>query len=644
MALLNCTVVTAQAAQLMVDPNATGDVAVRDTVDPLAPVTVTQSTDPHTIESGAGVACSDGVFTTENSWLRLFDLDDGHGLTGTFVAESVDWGMETLTGTLPIDVNIYCLDDDLPFLYAFMTLVGSGTTQAVDGQLLFYNTTVSGACDSAAQRMAVELFGDDCEILGTCTLYWIGMNNLGEYAPTYIASASCGIYEPTPFAALAGIDPDLIMVVNGEGDVTDDGGGGVGTIDAVQEAKLLPADGDSGDKFGVSVALRADTALVGAYHDDDNGSRSGSAYVFTRMGSVWTEQAKLLPADGAEDDRFGWNVALDDDTALIGASYDDDNGADSGSAYIFVRSNGVWAQEAKLHPADGESGDRFGGSVAVDGDTALIGATGDDVNGDNSGSAYVFTHTGETWSQQAKLLPSDGDSLDLFGGNVALDGDTALIGAHWDDDNGDDSGSAYVFVRSNGVWTEQAKLLAPDGKAGDSFGGSVAVDGDTALIGAANDNHNGYNTGSAYVFTHAGGVWTQQAKLSPAGGDNHGDVFGASVALHADSAVIGAPYDSDNGGTSGSAYLFTRSGGDWIEQDKLLAADSGPTDRFGWSVAVEGDVALVGAPGDVPPGSAYVFRLIEDQDVPAVGGIGIVLLLLTVLGTGVYFLQRRAKG
>jgi hypothetical protein len=166
------------------------------------------------------------------------------------------------------------------------------------------------------------------------------------------------------------------------------------------------------------------------------------------------------------------------------------------------------------------------------------------------------------------------------------------------------------------------------------------VDGDTALLGASWDDHNGYNTGSAYVFTHAGGVWTQQAKLSPAGGDNHGDRFGYSVALHADSAVIGAPIDGYN---TGSAYLFTRSGGDWIEQDKLLEADGDLRDKFGYSVAVEGDVALVGAPWD-SAGSAYVFRLIEDQDVPAVGGIGIVLLLLAVLGTGVYFMRRRAAG
>jgi hypothetical protein len=234
MALLTCTVGSAQAAQLMTDPNASGDVAVRDIVDPLAPVSITQSTDPYTIETGTSVSCSDGVYTTENAWLRLFDLDGDHGLSGVFAAESVDWGMETLTGTLPIDVNIYCLDDGMPFLYAFMNLVGSGTTQAVDGQLLFYNTTVGGACDSATQRMAVELFGDDCEILGTCTLYWIGMNELGETRPSYIASASCGVPEPWDLTKVW-FSNHLVMVVNGDEVVGDDGGaddGGGGDVPA----------------------------------------------------------------------------------------------------------------------------------------------------------------------------------------------------------------------------------------------------------------------------------------------------------------------------------------------------------------------------------------------------------------------------
>jgi hypothetical protein len=240
--LLVCAVVTAQAAQLMVDPNATGDVAVRDIQHPLAPQTITQSTDPDTIESGSGVACSGGGLTTENSWLRLFDLDGDHGLLGTFAAESVDWGMETLTGTLPFVVNIYCLDDGMPFLYSFMTLVGTGTTVVADEVLTFHNTTVSGSCDTATQSMAVELFGDDCGILGTCTLYWIGANGLGQTAPSYIASLSCGIADPTDLAAIGFPNSHVVMKVNGNDGGGDDGGGpddGGGDVPATTGVGLM---------------------------------------------------------------------------------------------------------------------------------------------------------------------------------------------------------------------------------------------------------------------------------------------------------------------------------------------------------------------------------------------------------------------
>jgi hypothetical protein len=185
-------------------------------------IAITQSTDPHTITSGSSVACSDGIYTTENAWLRLFDLDGDHGLTGPFHVDSVDWGMETVTGSLDITVNVYCLDEGLPFLYAFMELKDSAATPVADEVLTFHNTQVGGRCDSATEDMAVELFGDDCEILGTCTLYWIGMNGLGQTGPTYIASASCGI--PDPYHDSFLIQGHLVMVVNGLEVVGDDGG------------------------------------------------------------------------------------------------------------------------------------------------------------------------------------------------------------------------------------------------------------------------------------------------------------------------------------------------------------------------------------------------------------------------------------
>ncbi|VVB59126.1 FG-GAP repeat protein [uncultured archaeon] len=227
-------------------------------------------------------------------------------------------------------------------------------------------------------------------------------------------------------------------------------------------------------------------------------STISSIYLTSMAG--WVEKQKFLASDGAEEDSFGCSVSFSWDIALIGATYDDDNGNESGSAYVFTRTGTSWAQQAKLLASDGTAVDCFGCSVSLSLGTALIGADGVDDNGDNSGSAYVFIRTGTTWTQQAKLTASDAAAGDYFGYSVALDGDTALIGAPFDDDNGNFSGSVYVFSRIGISWMQQAKLLALDGAAEDRFGWRVSLWRDTALIGAAYDDDNGNDSGSAYVF------------------------------------------------------------------------------------------------------------------------------------------------
>jgi len=403
-----------------------------------------------------------------------------------------------------------------------------------------------------------------------------------------------------------------------------------------QEAELLASDGAAGDFFGRAVAVFGDTAIVGARDADAGGPESGSAYVFMRVGSTWLESVKLLPADGEAGDNFGSSVALDGDTAIIGAHEWDNDGP--GSVYVFTRVGCGWTESSKLLPDDANAGDRFGGSVSLDGDTVLIGA---DADVGLAGSAYVFVRTGGAWVQQAKLVASDGASQDSFGLSVAIDGDTAVIGAWLDDDNGPGSGSAYVFTRSAGVWTERAKLLASDGAALDFFGKRVALDGDTALIGAHEVDYVGTETGAAYVFTGSGGAWTEQAKLfasDPAPGHN----FGVSIALHGDTALIGANGHDDDGLNPGAAYLFKQDAGVWTEQAKLLAADGADGDLFGVSVALDGETYLVGADQDgAGTGMAYVFRE-PGVGTPATGVVGNVLLLV-LLGGGGYFLRRRSS-
>jgi len=380
-----------------------------------------------------------------------------------------------------------------------------------------------------------------------------------------------------------------------------------------ENSKLTASDGAVDDQFGISVAIAGDTMVVGAYQDDDNGGAGGSAFVFTRTGTTWTEQAKLTASDGAAVDEFGFSVAIAGDTIVVGARLDDDNGTSSGSAYVYTRTGTTWTEQAKLTASDGAANDRFGESVAIAGDTIVVGSPLDDNdNGTNSGSAYLFTLTGTTWMEQAKLTASDGAAEDRFGPSVAIEGDTIVVASREDDDNGQDGGSAYVYTRTGTIWTEQAKLTASDGATGDEFGNRLAIAGDTIVVGSPlDDNDNGMDSGSAFVFTRTGTTWTQQAKLTASDGAAD-DRFGFSVAIAGDTIVVGG--NPSVSGESGSAYIFTRTGVTWTQQAQLTASDATLDNEFGISVAIDVDTIVVGAyiadnDNGADSGSAYVYDL-----------------------------------
>lgn len=371
-------------------------------------------------------------------------------------------------------------------------------------------------------------------------------------------------------------------------------------------AELLASDGADADEFGQSVCIDGDAAIVGANRSQGRRAHAGSAYIFEKVGEVWTQTAKLVASDGEVDDLFGWSVSMSGHTAIVGAIFDDGG---RGSAYIFEKVGGVWTQQAKLLASDGAAGDSFGTSVSVSGDTAIVASPGDDDRGVNSGSAYIFEKVGGAWTQQAKLLASDGAADDTLGKSVAISGDAAIVGAIWHDHRGDNSGSAYVYEKVDGVWTEQAELLASDGQAWDQFGFSVSIAGNTAVVGA----HALARSGSAYAFENVGGVWTQKSKLLAADGQA-GDDFGWSVSISGDAAIVGARGDRDRGIASGSAYVFGNAGGAWTQKSKLLASDGEAFDQFGTSVFISGRAAIVGAEfGNnglgLDSGSAYVFDL-----------------------------------
>ncbi len=211
-------------------------------------------------------------------------------------------------------------------------------------------------------------------------------------------------------------------------------------------------------------------------------------------GTTWTEQDKLLPDDSTAYDYFGDSVSISGDYAIVGSGNKDGN---KGAAYVFIRSDTDWTQQEKLTASDGVGGDYFGYSVSIKGDSAIVGARG---VGGTTGAAYVFVRSGTDWAQQDKLVASDGAGIDWFGCSVSIDGDHAIVGAYQDDDNGSNSGSAYVFARSGTDWTQQEKYAADDGAANDELGYSVAISGDYAIVGAHRDDDQGIESGSAYIF------------------------------------------------------------------------------------------------------------------------------------------------
>jgi len=369
-------------------------------------------------------------------------------------------------------------------------------------------------------------------------------------------------------------------------------------------SKLVAPDGEPTDQFGAAVAVHEDTAVVGASRDDDDGrEEAGTASVFAADGDSWTRQAKLVPDEAVAKEFFGASVAIEGDTVLVGAE-----SADANHVYVFERSGASWSQSEKLTPPSGRGAAGFGLRVALDGDRALVGAP---VAEESAGAAHAFRRSDGSWTHRAELAASDGVAGDRFGDAVALDGDTVLVGA-WKSgtDAGAQAGSAYAFALTDSGWEQRAKLTASDAGSYDNFGRDVAVKGDVAFVGAPDIG--------VYAFDRADGSWTERSKLRAEDTDD-GDSFGTSVAVGEDRALVGAAKDTDpNGDRAGSAYVYARGDGDWSMAGKLVAPDdvAEDDDLFGQALSLDGSTALVGALFDDQPngddaGSAYAFTLSE---------------------------------
>jgi len=371
--------------------------------------------------------------------------------------------------------------------------------------------------------------------------------------------------------------------------------------------KITASDGASSDYFGTAVSISGDYAIVGADGDDDNGDNSGSAYIFGRTESGWIQLAKLTASDGASSDYFGKAVGISGDYAIVGAYWDDDKGDYSGSAYIFEKPVGGWVDmtETKKLPAiDGAASDYFGTAVSISGDYAIVGADGDDDGGSSSGSAYILERAEHGWVVRTKLRARDGASNDHFGAAVSISGDYAIVGAYMD---GNYSGSAYIFERTESGWIQLAKLTATSGATFDFFGEAVGIciSGDYAIVGAS-----GTWSGSAYIFEKPVGGWVDmtQTVLLSASDRNENAQFGEAVGISGNYAIVGA-YEPGAGGYSG-AYIFRRPVDGWINMTETRRF-SASSDNFGTEVSISGDYAIVGADGDDDngdnSGSAYVY-------------------------------------
>ena len=361
----------------------------------------------------------------------------------------------------------------------------------------------------------------------------------------------------------------------------------------------------------LSSDISGDTIIVGV-------PEQGFAAIFVKKGKKWEKQGEIL-ADGG---RVGWSVAISGNAAIIGAP----ETAGSGRAFVFMGSGNNWKQVGKLAHEAPADGDDFGEDVAIDRNTAIVGVAGDDGVGRDSGSAYIYFREGNNWRQQAKLVPSDSAVGDAFGSSVFVLGNTAVVGSNGNTHNGIRyCGAAYVFVRRDGVWTEQAKLTASDAAKADRFGTAVSMSEKTIIVGAPfRDTEAKGDAGAAYTYLFDGNTWKEQGKLLPNDAQK-GHKFGTGVAMTPNIAIVGAPWDDDVEVGSGAAYSFVRTDGVWRQKEKVVPHDVGEDYHFGFSINVSQNAAVISA-HNIPHGAptwphgdgvqAYVFNTIEDFGTP----------------------------
>ena len=382
------------------------------------------------------------------------------------------------------------------------------------------------------------------------------------------------------------------------------------------QEQLRASDAENDDRFGSAIALDGETMMVGAPWEDSPYASSGAVYVYRREGATWIERQKLTASDAVWLHNFGGAIALDGAVAVIGAIHDNQGGPEAGAAYVFRWDGNSWIEEQKLRASDARPWEYFGAALAVEDGLIAVGALSTENGLERAGAVYLYGWDGGSWIERQKLTASDASEHDLFGETIAIQGAAMLVGAPGDDVGTTDCGSVYAFEWDGSNWVQRQRLTASDALPYDGFGSSLDIDANVAAIGAPGDISS--VPGAVYLFQHesiAGGTWILESKVTPADAQP-GDYFGAAVDLDNAALAVGAPWAETAGRSSGAAYLYHRNGTDWIEQDKLIAADAAAGDWFGYALAFDGDLAAVGSlwGGVDDVGAAYLFHLPMQTD------------------------------
>jgi hydrogenase-4 membrane subunit HyfE len=575
----------------------TRTITIQDTVAPV--ITITNDTITGNTLERFDVYSDEGATVDQGSQLTTDLTQVQNTAVGSFnVVYTATDGNTTVTSTRTVTV----VDTTPPVL----TLAGDNPYEVI-GRTTYVDP---GATADGGETVTVNTSG-------------VNMNAPGDYTVTYSATDAYGNI---------GTASRTVTVLFGW----------------PQHQKIQASDKQGGDYFGLSVSISGDgnTAIVGAYQEDavvgtNTYAGAGAAYIFTwsETSSSWSEQQKIQASDKSPLDGFGYSVAISSDGNTVIAGAKTEGTYYSGAAYIFTWSetSSSWSEQQKIQASDKQGSDYFGESVAIssDGNTAIVGVRFEDTGGTEAGAAYIFTRSNSSWTQQQKIQASDKQSFDYFGWSVAIsgDGNTAIVGAHREDtviagfNPILNTGAAYIFTRSNSSWTQQQKIQASDKQRDDNFGYSVAIsgDGNTAIVGARGEG----GTGAAYIFTwsNSNSNWSEQ-DIIHASDKQSGDGFGNSVSISEDgnTAIVGANYEDAVVGTNtitdtGAAYIFTRSGTTWTQQQKIQASDKQAYDHFGSfdanggvTISGDGNTTIVGAShedtGGTNAGAAYIYKYI----------------------------------